>query len=377
MPTITSSIVNLEIRQRHRTIVCEFSQPFQVLSTCSINGGIRNDLKAILNHQSCEGRAHLERAHRIVEVGPQGYHVETCAEVDLDPNTTACMGTAANMQYAMSKVEQWEGLVVQAIVTAGVTGNALRAGDPARYHEVEGQWKPVPAYPGTINTIILVNHPLSQGALVRAVATMTEAKSAVLQDLCVGSLSSRRLATGTGTDQYALACPIDPLKISYTWSGGHTRLGELLGRAVYSATKEALKWQNGLHPELMRNCFHLLGRLGLKKEVFKEKIQARFSESEAHFLLQNELAIVHDPEVSTACLALASILDAFENGLLPEALCHDKIRQHLALMVATLSGRLEDMAKFHAQLLVHQDWIDAFIEAIHLGFHHKWTAFKN
>ena len=372
MPRIPSPITSIDILRQDRFIICHFRQAFQVLSTCSINGGIRHDLKAILNHQSCEGRAHLERAHRIVEVGPKGYHSETCSECGLPPETTACMGTAANMQYAVSKIENWEDLFVQAIVTAGVTGNALRAGDPAKYHEFENNWKPVAAIPGTINTMLLVSHPLSPAALARTVVTMTEAKSAVLQDLCVGSLGSRRLATGTGTDQYAIACPIDATRASYTWSGGHTRLGELMGRAVVSATKEALLWQNGLHPELMRNCFHLLGRFGLKKEIFKDHILARYCESEAAFLLQNELAICHDPEVTTACLSLASLIDAFENGLLPEPLFHSKLLHQLALMATTLSGKLDRFSNFHQELQIHSHWMEAFIHAVGLGFQYKW-----
>jgi adenosylcobinamide hydrolase len=369
---LESALDHVDIHQHNRHLICQFKSPFLVISTCSINGGQRDDLQAIVNHQSCEGRAHLDRAHHIVDVGPRVYHRELCEECSLPESSTACMGTAANMQYAMSKVETWDDLTIQAIVTAGVTGNALRAGDPARYHEFEGEWKPVAAIPGTINTILLINRPLSPTALARSVLTMCEGKSAALQDLSVGSLSSRRLATGTGTDQYAIASMIDNSKASYTWSGGHTRLGELIGRAVHGATKEAIQWQNGLHPQLTRSCFHLLGRFGLKKELFREKIKAQCPEAQATFLISNELAIEHDPQVSSACLALASILDAFENGMLPEHLHHQKISQHLALMASSLSGQLENMPAFYG-LLQHKNWIEAFIDAIALGFKHKWT----
>ena len=72
-------------------------------------------------------------------------------------------------------------------MTAGVQGNAGRAGDEARWHEGTEAWKPLHAKSGTINTMVLFDWPLLPGALARAVATMTEAKAAVLQELGVSS----------------------------------------------------------------------------------------------------------------------------------------------------------------------------------------------
>ena len=80
-----------------------------------------------------------------------------------------------------------------AVVTAGVEGNATcrrRAGDLAR--DARPACEKVPAYAGTINTMLLVNRPLTPAALARAVVTMTEGKSAALQRLAVPSKLSRR-----------------------------------------------------------------------------------------------------------------------------------------------------------------------------------------
>lgn len=66
--------------------------------------------------------------------------------------------------------------------------------------------------------------------IVRAIITATEAKTAALQDLKVPSTYSPEvLATGTGTD----------------FTGGHSKMGELIGRAVYRAVREGLCKQNG------------------------------------------------------------------------------------------------------------------------------------
>jgi adenosylcobinamide hydrolase len=58
------------------------------------------------------------------------------------------------------------------------------------------------AHVGTINTVIFVPTRLSDGALVNAIATATEAKSQAL-------LEAGFSATGTPSDAVALFCPLD------------------------------------------------------------------------------------------------------------------------------------------------------------------------
>ena len=163
------------------------------------------------------------------------------------------------------------------MVTAGVQGNAGRAGDGTKWHEGRDGWKPVHAQGGTINTIVLFNWPLLPGALARAVATMTEAKTAVLQELAVSSRYSPHLATGTGTDQYCLAAPLDGSLRPKTWTGKHCKLGEILALAVMDATREALRWQNGLEPSRTRNLAHALHRFGVTEEALRAAVSERLS----------------------------------------------------------------------------------------------------
>jgi adenosylcobinamide amidohydrolase len=117
------------------------------------------------------------------------------------------MGTAANMNYAAIVSETDEDLSVTAVVTAGVEGNATTAGEPATWRETEQGMQKVPAYAGTINTMLLINRSLTLPALARVVVTMTEGKSAALHRLAVPSKLHMDLATGTGTDQYCIAVP--------------------------------------------------------------------------------------------------------------------------------------------------------------------------
>jgi adenosylcobinamide amidohydrolase len=50
-------------------------------------------------------------------------------------------------------------------------------------------------------------------------------------------------ATGTGTDNIMVVSGTTGPKVSYT--GGHSKIGELIGKAVYEAVVYALEKQNG------------------------------------------------------------------------------------------------------------------------------------
>ncbi|MCP4694821.1 MAG: adenosylcobinamide amidohydrolase, partial [Desulfobacterales bacterium] len=130
--------------------------------------------------------------------------------------------------------QEEQGVEVTALVTAGVS-NARRAGDPAECREmVEAD----PA-PGTINIIMLTNARLTRAAMVEAVITVTEAKTAALQDLGVQSTSTGVPATGTGTDAIAIAPGLAPPVIPYC--GKHVLFGQMLASTVMQAIKESLK----------------------------------------------------------------------------------------------------------------------------------------
>ena len=169
-------------RRMGRYILVELLAPHRVLSTSAHCGGQREDIGFLANHQSCEAQGDTDRQERIATLGLVEYHREVCREIGVDPDHTALMGTAANMSYACHRWAEFEGLRADALVTAGVSGNAARAGDPAQWNETESGWRTVSAYGGTINTILLLNCPLTAAALIRSVITMTEAKSAALAE---------------------------------------------------------------------------------------------------------------------------------------------------------------------------------------------------
>lgn len=71
-----------------------------------------------------------------------------------------------------------------------------------------------------------------------------KAKTAAFEDLKVPSSYTKNVqATGTGTDSMIVVSGTKGPRVTYT--GGHSRIGELIGKAVYKAVVEALGKQNG------------------------------------------------------------------------------------------------------------------------------------
>lgn len=158
----------------------------------------------------------------------------------LQPSETAGMLTAAMVKDVGYRTLTWtsegakdsnsffeqgehvEGcLHVCAWVTVGL-GNKARAGavQPA-----------ASLYPGTINTILVIDGQLTDAAMVNAVITATEAKAAALQDL--GIEADGRPATGTTTDAVLIAAT--GRGQTYNYAGTATALGYMIGRTVYEA----------------------------------------------------------------------------------------------------------------------------------------------
>jgi adenosylcobinamide amidohydrolase len=115
------------------------------------------------------------------------------------------------------------GEVIATCVTTVGLSNAERVGTRRRSH--------VHAF-GTINTLIHVSRPLSQGTFVEAVSIATQARTAAVMEAC--DRPEAAPVTGTGTDCIIVAAPKGDRPESCV--GLHTDLGEAIGAAVYDAT---------------------------------------------------------------------------------------------------------------------------------------------
>jgi adenosylcobinamide amidohydrolase len=356
-----------------RFIVVDLLSPHRVITTSSCVGGVCDQIRHLVNHQSCEAAGHNERFVQITEAGMEGYHHSVCEELALSPDTTAVMGTAANMIYASHQCVSYEALRVDAIVTAGVEGNAATSGDPSQWAETPTGWNKLPHVAGTINTMVLVNQPLKAEAQVRAVLTITEAKSAALMELGISSRYSQDLATGTGTDQVCLAAPIVSGAYEYSATNPHSKMGELLGAAARAATKDALRWQNGLEPSFTRSLVHALRRYGFSETSFLDAMRQRLSESSMELLLKNRNAVLYEPQAAAAAYAFAAVLDRVRFGVLPPLAARDVLRHQSATLAASLSAKIDAWYFFWQKLDVDMNRpLDAVYDAAALGWTSKW-----
>jgi adenosylcobinamide hydrolase len=148
------------------------------------------------------------------------------------------LSTGANMNNLAVCEKSHQDRIVCCLATGGV-GNALRSGvDKAEWIEQDGTYAKTL---GTINIILLTNVTLTDGALAKTIITATEAKTAALQDMDTrSSVSPENLATGTGTDNMIVVSGTDPDKKVRT-TGGHTKMGELIGATTKIAVAETIK----------------------------------------------------------------------------------------------------------------------------------------
>jgi adenosylcobinamide amidohydrolase len=362
------------LRRSGRFLVTDLGSAHRVLSTSVRHGGQVEHVRYLLNHQSCEGAAHHDRHRVMTDPGLDAYHDRACAEAGLPADETAVMGTAANMNYAAVVREVDEDVAVTAAVTAGVQGNAVAAGEPAAWRETADGMQKVPQYAGTINTMLMINHPLTPAALARVVVTMTEGKSAALQRLAVPSRLSIDLATGTGTDQYCVAAPISGGR-TLTAASPHMKLGELVAVAVRKATMEALRWQNGLEASYTRGLFHALGRYGVREATLVDDLTPWLSESDLELLRKNLKAACYEPLVGAAAHALAAVCDRIRHGTVSADVAAEAMTQQAAAMAANLAAQTHRWLEFHSVLRPHAADVKTLVlRAIALGWSEKWRT---
>jgi adenosylcobinamide amidohydrolase len=371
----------VELHRDEKIIYAHFLSPHRVISTCSAAGGLREDLDYLYNHQSCEPAGHQRAMHRLVSSDPKFYRKLICGQYSLPDERCATLGTAANMRNAAIQEANFWGLTVVAVCTGGVETNAGRAGDPATVYEWNGAYERVAekeaSMHGTINTMLFVNQELTVGAMVRAVMTATEAKTAALQELVVGSRYSKGLATGTGTDQIGIAAQLKTDTVLSS-AGKHCVLGELIGRTVHDAIQETLKLQNGLTPESQRSVMRYVERLGIARESLIQGVTNHLSLEQATLLCKNFIVIERDPLVVAAVAALVHVNDNITWGILPAGCIPELLAAYGAQVAAAISGDYARISEYRIALAIEaylaagERFGQLLGHAIALGFVEKW-----
>lgn len=237
---IVESAVNDYI---HKTLLIHLASPMAVASTLD---GFREQIRWVGNSYSPSPVWKL--SHRI---GLETSRDRLMRTIGRDHADTSLLFTGADMDNLSVQRQQFKEMTVYALVTAGVRTNAVRmAEDIGAYYE-----------PGTINMIILANMRLAPRAMNRAIISATEAKTAALQDMDIRSAYTPMTnpATGTGTDNI-IVVQGDGHRIEN--AGGHSKMGELIARAVYAGVQDAVFRQNGLIQ---------------KRSIFKRLMERRIS----------------------------------------------------------------------------------------------------
>lgn len=318
------------VHRYKKSIVIPFNRKRRVLSTSPLNGGYQENLSAVFNNDcnpgagiACTMKAPTYEEHMAL----------LAEEIGLNPNEVAGLSTAASMENVAIHQATFQDVIVTAIVTGGIEVNGGRVGDPASWHEETG--KAVLAKEGTINIILVVNTDLSKGALTRALVTCTEAKTAALQELLAGSHYSMGIATGSGTDGTIIVCDSSS-DTCLTNAGKHSKLGELIGKAVIPAVKEALYKQTGLSPSYQHNVLRRLERFHITEDsLWDQYIKNNTNQThKSRALFEDDLYqySINDEQIVYVSL-YAHILDQFQWGLLD---CNEAVfaaKKIIALML--------------------------------------------
>lgn len=302
VPYVTEAeVVESDIKDfRNRTALLTFSHPMRILSTLE---GWRENILHVGNHYFPPPSWGLGHAQGLEDLRSQ-----TTEILGLPHDKTTLLFTGADMNNLAIVQKSFRQMSVTALVTAGAAGNALRmAFDEGRYYEPDNVKDS--SKPGTINILLLTNMQLTPRAMTRAIISATEAKTAALQDLDIRSSYSREInpASGTGTDNI-LVVEGQGVKIDST--GGHTKMGELIGRAAYEGVQKAIFKQNGFTAE--RSVFQRLREHNINLRQISTKCMRSIGNSTdlERLLLQ--------PAYSSFIEAAFSISDAYERGLVKD-----------------------------------------------------------
>ena len=296
----------------NKTLIVDFKTPQAIVSTLE---GYRETVETVGNHYAspqCWCVAHKTPIGKLTD--------DICRVTGKNREKSSFLMTGANMDHLSVKTVSFRDMQVYALVTAGVTSNALRmAEDAGGYYE-----------PGTINILVLTNMKLSQRAMARAIITATEAKTAALTNLDIRSSKSGAVhqATGTGTDNIIV---VQGEGIAIDNTGGHTKMGELIARAVHAGVTEAVFQQNGLTAS--RSVFHRLQErhltvFGLLSDITCDcgiDRPALFNAVETLLLEPRYAGFV------TSALALS---DSYENGLIADLGAFDLWCRRMAAEIA-------------------------------------------
>jgi len=218
---IETPIKNLLVEVKNKTLVVSHSKQFKIMSSAVLNGGLKQARTII----SCQVPRNYNHEN------PEEILLKRAGELKL-PSPLVGMLTAVDLQNLATSTDKVSKRNLLVIATAGIS-NASQPGEPQSTRTA-----------GTINLIVLYDGNMTEGCMVNAVQTTTEAKSATLRRLDIRTRKTGILATGTSTDTVAICCLGDGKALQY--AGSATEIGDVIGRTVESSIQNSLRKQEGL-----------------------------------------------------------------------------------------------------------------------------------
>jgi len=316
----TAEIIESDIKDfRNKTAAIHFKKPMTVISTLE---GQKSGISTVINHYfppPSWGLGHKQ--------GIDALRQSTRQVLGLDASSTAMLFTGANMDNLAVVKKAFKEMEVTALVTAGVKSNALRMSfDTGKFYEPDNPRKT--KKPGTINIILMTNMHLTPRSMTRALISATEGKSAALQDMDIRSSYSSLTAqaTGTGTDNIIV---VEGDGVTIDSSGGHTKMGELMARAVYEGVQEAVRLQNGYVTK--RSVFQRLKERNINlHSVCNQYTSPDKSEALRRYV---EKLLLH-PKYADFLKAVMAISDDYQTGLTHDLISLDIWSQAIARDIA-------------------------------------------
>ena len=296
----------------NKTLIIDFKEPLTIVSTLE---GERKGIESIGNHYlppPCWGFIHKS--------GLKGERKRIYDIFGKSEKNTSFLFTGADMDNLAVEKARFREIEVYALITAGVRSNAMRMSeDEGKFYE-----------PGTINIIILSNMEFTPRAMTRAVICATEAKTAALQDLDIRSHYTPLVnqATGTGTDNIIV---VQGTGIRINNAGGHSKMGELIAKAVYSGVKKAIYKQNGLITP--RNIFQRLKErgIGISELISVDQCECSVERED----LSGELeGILLQPGYASFVASSFAVSDDYERGLITDLDAHELLCKRVADKIA-------------------------------------------
>jgi len=240
----------------------------------------------------------------LLHKNPEHLVLKKISELNLPPEQSVGMITAADMKNFSLVTKCADDLKVSAIVTAGCS-NAETAGEPINAFLM----------PGTINIMVIIHGQPTESCLLQAFTTAVEAKTAGLVDLDVRSKYSGDLATGTITDSLIVATTNTGQKVRF--GGPASKLGKIVGYCTREAVKNSVIKQSSVYlnrPLLER----LAERHLLMDAIINEILKACSTGLEREKIKRGIFEELKKPFPALILMMAANMDDDVRKGLIPK-----------------------------------------------------------